>query len=174
MASIVFSIVHSYFTRPEHSVNTPMTFIWHQRQLWFPSHLLRSLWKCHGYSSSSIDVNVSLKKVRPKHSDTQIHLYIYLSIYAPQFVVWQANWTKSIFNEVKNRFLSKLVLEYPTSRTIYDETNQRIENWTKIIYFFIMKVTPVCWIFPKFAISIFMYFTTDMGRDALKLPIPMW
>lgn len=121
------------------------------------SRLFKFINRCERISEKSTS-----NKRTPTHTTDTQHTSVYYVI------AW------SIFNEVKNRFLSNSVLEYPASKIIYDETNQRIENWTRVIYFIIMKVTPVCWIMPKFAISIFMYFTTDMGRDALKLPIPMW
>lgn len=93
-ASTAFSTVHSFFIKPKPIANTPMTFSWHRRQLSFPSHSSRSLWKCQGYSNSSIDASVSPKKVRQRRTHSRVLLYN------------RCNWTWSIFNEVKNRFLS--------------------------------------------------------------------
>lgn len=64
MASTAYSIVHSFFTRQEHSGNTRMTFSWPVQALWLRSHSSRSLWKCPDYSNSSADVNAFPKKVR--------------------------------------------------------------------------------------------------------------
>lgn len=57
---------------------------------------------------------------------------------------------------------------------MYAETNRKIEKWTEIIAFAMVKVTPVCWISPKAIISFVLYFATDMGNNAFALPIAMW
>lgn len=64
--------------------------------------------------------------------------------------------------------------EYPESKAIYEQTNQRIEKYSEIIYVVVVKVTPVCFVVPKCMGSLLMYFLTDLGSEALKLPIPMW
>lgn len=67
-----------------------------------------------------------------------------------------------------------LGLDYPESIAIYGEANERIENYSEIIHFTVLKVTPICVIIPKALTSLLNYFTTDLGSDALVLPLPMW
>lgn len=62
----------------------------------------------------------------------------------------------------------------PPSKVLYDKTNGKIEKWSKILYFLMVKLTPMSWLLPKVIISLFLYFTTDLGNDALELPSPMW
>lgn len=65
-------------------------------------------------------------------------------------------------------------VENPVSKIIYEQTNEKFEKWTKIIYFVCMKVTlPGC-MAPNFFISYYNYFATDLGREAFRLPYPEW
>lgn len=62
----------------------------------------------------------------------------------------------------------------PTSKRIYDETNEKIEKFTKTIYFVYIRLTIPGVVLPTAIISYFNYFTTDMGNDAFRLPFPDW
>lgn len=62
---------------------------------------------------------------------------------------------------------------HPGSKAIYNETNQLIEKWSKIIYFLAVYILLPALMLPKFAISLVCYFVTDMGSDALELPFPV-
>lgn len=64
--------------------------------------------------------------------------------------------------------------ENPESKAIYEDTNQRNEKYSEIIYFVLVKVTPVCFVVPKCMGSLFMYFLNGLDNEALKLPISMW
>lgn len=57
---------------------------------------------------------------------------------------------------------------------IYVEINERVEKICEIIYFIVAKMTPACVVFPKFFGCLLVYFTTDLGSEALVLPLPMW
>ena len=57
---------------------------------------------------------------------------------------------------------------------IYEIVNQRIEEFSKIVYFGMIKMSPIGFVVPKFLGYMFIYFTTDLGKEALKLPLPMW
>lgn len=70
--------------------------------------------------------------------------------------------------------LNKLILELENSLPKYEETNKQTEKWSKIIYFGLVKVTPICWMLPTFIISCRNYVTTDLGNDALEMPLPIW
>lgn len=68
----------------------------------------------------------------------------------------------------------KLGHDYPASMALYTKTNEKVEKVTELIYLVVVKVTPVCVVFPKFLASLNLYLTTDLGNDALELPLPMW
>lgn len=65
-------------------------------------------------------------------------------------------------------------LSNPVSKTIYDETNQKIEKRFKILDVVLLKATPACVTLPMLIINLVTYFTTDIGSDALELPFQMW
>ena len=73
-----------------------------------------------------------------------------------------------------HRFIKILGLKNPSSKVLYEKTNRSVEKWSKIIFFVMVKITPIAWLLPKVIISLFLYFTTDLGNDALELPSPMW
>lgn len=62
--------------------------------------------------------------------------------------------------------------EHPEMKVMYIEVNRQVEKLSDIAYLVMVKVTPVCLILPKIVISVFVYFTTDLGYDALELPSP--
>lgn len=57
---------------------------------------------------------------------------------------------------------------------IYEKINRQIEKWSKIVYIVVAKVTPILVIMLKVIYSVAVYFTTDLGNDALELPFPEW
>lgn len=65
-------------------------------------------------------------------------------------------------------------MENPKSKEICENANEFIEKWCKIGLFIMKYVVVPCFMFPKVALSIFIYFTTDAGNDAFLLPLYMW
>lgn len=50
-----------------------------------------------------------------------------------------------------------------------------MEKWSKIIYFGIAKVLPICIVLPKMVISFALYFASDDSEnDVFILPFPAW
>lgn len=64
--------------------------------------------------------------------------------------------------------------ENPTSKAIFDHTNQLVEKLSQIGYVVIAIVTPVCIVILKAIVSYFLYFATDMGNEAFELPLFYW
>lgn len=64
--------------------------------------------------------------------------------------------------------------EYPDSKDIYGRVNKKNEKWTKMLDFVLLKVTLPGVIMPNFIISYFLYFATDLGSEAFRLPFPKW
>lgn len=58
---------------------------------------------------------------------------------------------------------------YAESNAIYEEVNEQIEKWSKIVYLIIAEFSPICMIVPKGILCLFLY--SDSGADALELPI---
>lgn len=65
-------------------------------------------------------------------------------------------------------------LEYSESKELYEKTVRIIQMNSKTISFFFVYLLPPIFMLPKFVISVFAYFTTDLGNDALEMPFPMW
>lgn len=64
--------------------------------------------------------------------------------------------------------------ENPTSKAVYQHANHLVEKLSRIGYFLIAIVSPVCIVFPKAIVSYFMYFATDLGIEAFELPLFYW
>lgn len=64
--------------------------------------------------------------------------------------------------------------ENAKSKAMYDEVNRQVEKWCEIGYFVTVILSPLSFILPKFTVSVFAYFTTDLGNEALVLPLPTW
>lgn len=60
------------------------------------------------------------------------------------------------------------------SKAIYEKYNQQIEKYGEVLGIFMRQVSIPCFIWPKFIISFFTYFTTDLGNDAFQLPYHLW
>lgn len=65
-------------------------------------------------------------------------------------------------------------LQNEASKAIYVEVNDRIEKWSQIVHFVLVNVSIPFLILPKYLVSFYLYYTTDMGNDAFELPLPMW
>lgn len=64
-------------------------------------------------------------------------------------------------------------LENPVSKRIYEEADQQIEKWSKILNTFMKTVTVPGLVSPKFIVGFVTYFATDLGNDAFQLQYPM-
>lgn len=58
----------------------------------------------------------------------------------------------------------------PVSKAIYEEANDLVEKWSKIIASAFTRITAPGLMLPYIIMSYFMYFTTDSGTDAFVLP----
>lgn len=81
------------------------------------------------------------------------------------------------WNVTSHKIISKhlkLGWENPESKVICEKMNEFVETYSKIGMSVLKYVVVPSVIFPKVFISFFIYFTTDVGNDALDLPLPMW
>lgn len=60
------------------------------------------------------------------------------------------------------------------SKMMYKKISEFIENYTKIGFQAIRYGVIPLLLVPKIIISFLVYFTTDSGADAFRLPAPMW
>lgn len=60
------------------------------------------------------------------------------------------------------------------SKTIYVGTDKKLQFLNKIIGIGIIKITPIGVTLPMCVVSIFKYFTTDLGDEAFDLPFHQW
>lgn len=65
-------------------------------------------------------------------------------------------------------------LENERSKEFYEIVNAQVNKWAEVSKFAFMNVTFPCITIPNFIMSFFLYFTTDAGSDAFKLPFPEW
>lgn len=65
-------------------------------------------------------------------------------------------------------------VENPALKIVYDEIIDKAEKYSGPNNFFAALVALQFVMIPKFATSLFVYFTTNLGDDGLELPIPMW
>lgn len=66
-----------------------------------------------------------------------------------------------------------LGFENQTKTSIYVDFNEEMEKWTTKLYI-AFKVTVAILFIPKFLISYFLYFTTDLNGDAFNFPFLLW
>lgn len=64
--------------------------------------------------------------------------------------------------------------QHPKSKQIFADANEKIENFTKFIFFVSIKMTFPGVMLPTFVISYLNYFTTDLGGEAFTLAFPIW
>lgn len=57
---------------------------------------------------------------------------------------------------------------------LYTKTSKKVQKAVKITTFILPQMTPILMFVPTFMVSFVGYFTTDLGADALKLPLPKW
>lgn len=66
-------------------------------------------------------------------------------------------------------------MKYRKPKTIYEKANQKVENFTEMVYLFVVKITVALSIIPKPVIGLVAYFIMDSSEeDAFQLPLPMW
>lgn len=65
-------------------------------------------------------------------------------------------------------------LDNPSTHTLFEETNLKVEKFTKTFFFIHMKIMFPFFMALRLAISFFMYFTTDAENDAFNLLLPFW
>lgn len=71
-------------------------------------------------------------------------------------------------------FIFKPGMENPASKKIHEETYENIDKCTRYLYYFCVKITVPGVMIPQMITSYLNYFTTDMGKEAFKLPYPEW
>lgn len=58
---------------------------------------------------------------------------------------------------------------------MYEEVDESIEKWSKIVYFVSVVLSPTSLILPNIILSFYIYFTTDSAKnDAFILLLSMW
>lgn len=82
------------------------------------------------------------------------------------------SWKSMKFIEVGNKFGFGYCLGF--SKSIYEETNRRVDKWCEIMSFALIKLSPPSIAIPKIIISCFNYFVSDLGRNSYELPLLMW
>lgn len=65
-------------------------------------------------------------------------------------------------------------LERPTEKVECEKTNHLVEKYSEIGVFAMKNVIAPSFVLPKAIYSFFVYFTSDLGNDALNLPLPAW
>ena len=65
-------------------------------------------------------------------------------------------------------------VKYSKSKVIYEEVDERAEKWIKRFHFLLMRLTLPATMLPNGIISYVLYFATDLGSDAFRLPFPIW
>lgn len=63
--------------------------------------------------------------------------------------------------------------KYPALKAIYDETNRKVEMFSKISHF-LAKFIPIVAVLGRFMASLYIDLTADQTQDEFELPIPMW
>lgn len=67
-----------------------------------------------------------------------------------------------------------LKLKSPTSKEIFDNTNDFVEKWSRIGLIFMNRLVVLFVVCPRIIVSLFNYLATDLGNDAFDLAFPMW
>lgn len=65
-------------------------------------------------------------------------------------------------------------LQNPTSKTIYNEIDEKLRKWFRFLNIAMVEVTPIAVTVPMFTAGYFAYFFTDLGNEAFVLPFPIW
>lgn len=61
-----------------------------------------------------------------------------------------------------------------TSKAIYEKTNKRIESVTRTFTSIHLSLSVPFVMIPNLIISFFIYFTTNSGSEAFRMPFPVW
>lgn len=80
---------------------------------------------------------------------------------------WLPHWKRFKFKNVSG-------LRFAASKAMYEKTNSNVEKWCKILITAAMTAVLQSVMFSKFILSYFLYFATDLGRDAFQMPFPTW
>lgn len=51
---------------------------------------------------------------------------------------------------------------------------EKTERLSEFIYFVVVKLTTVCGMAPRVIVSLYFYYTKDLGRESFELPLSMW
>lgn len=70
--------------------------------------------------------------------------------------------------------LNVIGFKYLESKAIYEKVNEKVEKWTKILYFVLTVITLPGVMLPNCLTSCFLYFTTDLGNEAFRTSFPIW
>ncbi|XP_055322149.1 putative odorant receptor 85d isoform X2 [Sitodiplosis mosellana] len=65
-------------------------------------------------------------------------------------------------------------MENPKSKSTYVKLNENIEKWTGVFYSIIVELSVIAVLMPHLIISFYLYFATDLGREAFSLPFQVW
>lgn len=65
-------------------------------------------------------------------------------------------------------------LKYTASKSILIKTHRIVELLCKILNSVVLYNTPFGFTFPKAIMCYVIYYSTDAGTNAFKLPLPMW
>lgn len=60
------------------------------------------------------------------------------------------------------------------SKSHYESVNKKIEKISSLLYFSLVKVSTIAFVMPDFIVSFALYFSTDLGNQAFKLPFSSW
>lgn len=78
------------------------------------------------------------------------------------------------FGRFLNSMLFIVGLAHPTSKPIYNQTDQKIEKYIEILKTLLLILTPIGVLIPLFIVGCISFFTTQMGDDAFVSPFPSW
>lgn len=57
---------------------------------------------------------------------------------------------------------------------MYENVDEIIEKWSKIVYFVSVVMSPMSLILPNILLSVYTYSTTELESDSFILLLPMW
>lgn len=65
-------------------------------------------------------------------------------------------------------------MKFPASKQFYEKAIRESEQWSRLIFIFVLIVLPICATTLLFGTTFFFYFVNDLDNDAFVLGIPMW
>lgn len=89
-------------------------------------------------------------------------------------MIFSNSFRRNIINHKFNLFYLNKGLGNPISKTHYEKVNEKIEKLSGKLYFALVKISLPAFVLPDFIVSFFLYFSTDLGNQAFKLPFPTW